>query len=174
MAAIAKGLPADMRTPSPLGTLLFENERTRVSDFRLSAGCSGGAARHEFPTLRWQVGDGVHKMVGEDGGKSDAAEVSDKQVFWAEAGTSFRCTNAHASNEYRQVCWEFKQPPKRSEAKVRELLGSAIYPTNVGTSMVFENAYCRVWDFFLEPGEGDWAVPHHHVAESGRPAERSC
>eukprot|EP00928_Gymnodinium_smaydae_P065954 TRINITY_DN49017_c0_g1_i1.p1 TRINITY_DN49017_c0_g1~~TRINITY_DN49017_c0_g1_i1.p1 ORF type:complete len:253 (+),score=44.89 TRINITY_DN49017_c0_g1_i1:60-761(+) len=165
MAAIAKGFPVDKRIAGRLGTLLFENERTRIFDFRLPAGSSGGVARHEFPTLRWQVGAGVHQMIGEDGSKTERAEVADKQVFWVEAGAPFQSFNAHGSREYRQVCWEFKEPPKRSEAEVRARLSSAIYPTEVGTAMLLDNAHCRVWDFFLEPGEGDYAAPHHHVLD---------
>ena len=92
-----------------------------------------------------------------------------------EAGAPFRCRNALTAVEYRQVCWEFKQPPKRSEAEVQTLLGSAIYPTTVGTAMLFENAHCRVWDFFLEPGEGEiWCCmwQSRFCPESGGAAKR--
>jgi len=142
-------------------TVLFENDRIRISDFRLPPGASGGLLEHNLPTVRWQVGTGLH-LLNDDRAPT---QVEDKRVFWMEVGDPFVCTNAHASNEYRQICWEFKQSPKRTEAEVRALLDGALYSTDVGTTLLFENAYCRVWDFFLEPGAGDLAVPHHHVLD---------
>jgi hypothetical protein len=148
------------------GTLLFENERMRITDFRLPPGASGGLAKHGYPTVRWQVGDGLLQVLDSECGATAAATaVADKHVDWVDAGLSFLVTNAHASEEFRQVCWEFKQPPRRTEAEVRQLLDAAIYTTDVGTALLFENQYCRVWDFFLEPGEGDIGQPHHHVLD---------
>jgi len=129
-------------------TVLFENDRIRVSDFRLPPGASGGLAEHTFPTVRWQVGAGLHQLNEASG----SSPVEDKHVFWMEVGDPFVCTNLHTGDEYRQVCWEFKQPPKRTEAAVRDLLRGALYSTDVGTTMLFENAYCRVWDFFSRAG----------------------
>jgi hypothetical protein len=140
-------------------TVLFENDRIRISDFRLAPGESGGLAEHLHPTIRWQVGNGMHQR-----GNEAPSSVADKHIFWVDAGSAFVCTNCGES-EYRQICWELKQAPKRDEAEVRRLLDSALYSTDVGTELLFENAYCRVWDFFLEPGAGDLAVPHHHVLD---------
>ena len=74
-------------------------------------------------------------------------------------------TGNAGEGEWRQVCWEFKQRPRRSEAAVRALLSSAIYTTCVGTDLLFENEYCRAWDFYLPPGGGDAGEPHHHVLD---------
>jgi len=145
--------------------LLFENARMRIVDFRLAPGVRGGLAKHEFPTLRWQVGDCLHQRLRPGSGEEDAVAVCDKEVFWCERGSPYECVNAHPTDEYRQICWSFKQPPKRDNAQVRELLDSAIYSTDVGTTLAFENEYCRAWDFFLEPGGGDQSVPHHHVLD---------
>ena len=93
-----------------------------------------------------------------------AERVADKRVTWAEAGSGFTVCNA-GEGEWRQVCWEFKQRPRRSEAAVRALLSSAIYTTCVGTDLLFENEYCRAWDFYLPPGGGDAGEPHHHVLD---------
>ena len=93
-----------------------------------------------------------------------AERVADKRVMWAEAGSGFTVCNA-GEGEWRQVCWEFKQRPRRSEAVVRALLSSAIYTTCVGTDLLFENEYCRAWDFYLPPGGGDAGEPHHHVLD---------
>ena len=101
-----------------------------------------------------------------DAGQSCVAELppADKRVTWAEAGSGFTVCNA-GEGEWRQVCWEFKQRPRRSEAVVRALLSSAIYTTCVGTDLLFENEYCRAWDFYLPPGGGDAGEPHHHVLD---------
>ena len=93
-----------------------------------------------------------------------AEHVADKRVTWAEAGSGLTVCNA-GKGEWRQVCWEFKQRPRRSEAVVRALLSSAIYTTCVGTDLLFENEYCRAWDFYLLPGGGDAGEPHHHVLD---------
>ena len=77
-----------------------------------------------------------------------AERVADKRVTWAEAGSGFTVCNA-GEGEWRQVCWEFKQRPRRSEAEVHALLSSAIYTTCVGTDLLFENEYCRAWDLVL-------------------------
>lgn len=138
---------------------LFENARLLISDLRLAPGQSGGAGRHDFPTLRWQVGDGMHRLEG-----APPAAVKDKATFWVEPGQPFRVENCGES-EYRQICWEFKCAPQRSEDTVRKLLDNAKFTTDVGTELLFENAYCRVWDFCLPPGGGDPNEPHHHVLD---------
>ena len=139
-------------------SVLFENDRIRISDMRLPPNTSGGLAKHEYPTVRWQVNEGVHNREGIE------SQVPDKKVFWVNPGESFLVTNV-GQNEYRQVTWEFKQPPKYSQAQVQALLDKAIFSTKVGTSLLFENSYCRVWDFYLEPGEGNFSDVHHHVLD---------
>ena len=147
-----------------LTRVLLENQRVRISDFRLAAGALGGIERHEFPTIRWQVDDGRHQVKERSAdGFAEPADVADKTVFWVDRGEPFCCINA-GDDEYRQICWELKEPPTRTEAQVRQRLAKALYSTDVGTSLLFENEYCRVWDFFLEPGAGD-GQPHHHVLD---------
>jgi mannose-6-phosphate isomerase-like protein (cupin superfamily) len=140
---------------------LFQNARLQISDMRLAPGQSGGLDRHEFPTLRWQVGDGMHRLEG-----APPAPVKDRETFWVEPGQPFRVENC-GNSEYRQICWEFKSAPKRSEEAVRKLLASAKFSTDVGTKLLFENEYCRAWDFCLPPGGGDPNEPHHHVLDYG-------
>ena len=125
--------------------LLFENERIRVSDFRLSPGARGGTGSHPYPTIRWQVGDGCHILEHNGADSSIPAVVDDKSVLWIDAGDPFQCFNSHSSAEYRQICWEIKQPPRHTEDEVRAMLDGAIYSTEVGTTLLFENRFCRVW-----------------------------
>ena len=146
-------------------TLLFENARIRISDFRLPPGVTGGHT-HEHPALRWQVcRPGEAPAIANLLDAEAPTTIADKAVFWQDQGQHFSCTNAHERDEFRQIVWEFKQPPRRSPERVRQLLDSAVYSTEVGTSLLFENEYCRAWDFYLEPGEGDIADAHHHVLD---------
>ena len=114
--------------------------------------CGVDIARKEFykatpsrDTIAASVCDAGQSCVAE---LPPAEHVADKRVTWAEAGSGLTVCNA-GKGEWRQVCWEFKQRPRRSEAVVRALLSSAIYTTCVGTDLLFENEYCRAWDFFI-------------------------
>eukprot|EP00747_Dinoflagellata_sp_TGD_P016879 gnl/TRDRNA2_/TRDRNA2_125436_c0_seq3.p1 gnl/TRDRNA2_/TRDRNA2_125436_c0~~gnl/TRDRNA2_/TRDRNA2_125436_c0_seq3.p1 ORF type:complete len:389 (+),score=46.73 gnl/TRDRNA2_/TRDRNA2_125436_c0_seq3:4-1170(+) len=152
--------------------VLFENPRVRVSDFRLAPGRTSVPFKSEYPAVRWQVGDGLHKL-SIDRGDAAVEKVYDKQVFWQDKGTTWSITNDRTDRSradvYRQMIFEIKQPPKYSEEKVAHLLKNAIYTTNVGTELLFENKYCRVWDFYLEPGgpkEKDiLETVHHHTMD---------
>lgn len=142
-----------------LPTLLFENERVRVSDLRLSPGESIQTTTLSFHTVRWQVDEGHHK--GPDG---RPVKVDDKSVIFDEPGTKCDIENV-GKDAYRQVWFEIKKEPKRTDEEVQKLLSEAIYTTDVGTKLLLENRWCRVWDFYLEPGEGDPSEPHHHVLD---------
>jgi hypothetical protein len=67
----------------------------------------------------------------------------------------------------QKIWFEIKQQrPRRSEEETQELLARAIYTTNnVGTELLFKNHWFRVWDFYLEAGEGDPTLPHHYVLD---------
>uniref|UniRef100_A0A7M5XG82 Uncharacterized protein n=1 Tax=Clytia hemisphaerica TaxID=252671 RepID=A0A7M5XG82_9CNID len=66
----------------------------------------------------------------------------------------------------RQILFDIIHEPKYTEEEVKDLLSKAIYPPNVGTELLFENRYCRVWDFYLEPDGGDpLKNAHHHVLD---------
>lgn len=140
-------------------TLLFANERVRVSNFILPSGETARCA-HAGPTVRWQVGGALHER---DGAAPVAAR--DKDVSFEPAGSSFELSNRCSSNS-RQIIFELLQPPKHTEAEVADLLARAIHPTDVGTSLLLENEFVRVWDFFLPPGAGDPSTnTHHHVLD---------
>jgi hypothetical protein len=100
--------------------------------------------------------------------------VPDKKVFFEETGTVCKIQNgattkrseSDSSNStalFRQIWFEIKQEPTRSEEATKRILSDAIYTTDVGTELLLENRYCRVWDFSLPPGGGDPHEPHHHV-----------
>jgi len=46
------------------------------------------------------------------------------------------------------------------------MFAKAIYSTDVGTELVFENELCQCWDFYLDPSEGGGAdTVHHHCLD---------
>jgi hypothetical protein len=141
-----------------LPKLLFENERVRVSDLRLSVGESIQTTL-SLPTVRWQVDEGCHK-----GPNGHPVKVDDKHVVFDESGTKCDIENA-GKDAYRQVWFEIKKEPSRTEEEVQKVLSEAVYTTDVGSKLLLENRWCRVWDFYLEPGEGDPSAPHHHVLD---------
>ena len=141
------------------GRMLFENERVQVCDLRLQPG-EEHVVEHRWPTVRWQVEPGKHRLNG-----GESCEVKDKEVFFVEAGDSWHIVNDDKESEYRQITFALKQPPRRTEEETREILDNALYRTDVGTELLFENRLCRVWDFALGPGEGDPNDAHHHVLD---------
>jgi len=136
---------------------LFENERLRISDFRLPA-AAVTTVSHTWPTVRWQVGQGSHMLNG------DCAPVLDKQVHFVESNSKWFLENV-GEDIYRQVVFELLQPPMRSEDEVKSILTAAKYSTDVGTELLFENSLCRCWDFYLKPGGGDPAEVHQHTMD---------
>jgi hypothetical protein len=153
--------------------LLFENSRVRVSDLRLA---KGDSIRHtlEYPTVRWQVDEGIQLITDQWSNpvvsEVDACEepitkiIPDKTVIFDNPKTECHIENG-GNSLFRQVWFEIFQEPRRSEEETRRILSSAIYTTDVGTELLFENRYCRVWDFYLEPDAGDPSKPHHHVLD---------
>eukprot|EP00414_Alexandrium_minutum_P002196 CAMPEP_0113823224 /NCGR_PEP_ID=MMETSP0328-20130328/2635_1 /TAXON_ID=39455 /ORGANISM="Alexandrium minutum" /LENGTH=251 /DNA_ID=CAMNT_0000791163 /DNA_START=91 /DNA_END=847 /DNA_ORIENTATION=- /assembly_acc=CAM_ASM_000350 len=150
---VRKALSAGGPRPPPL------RERAREGlGLQAGAGASG-EADHVFPTVRWQVGVGSHDLG------SGLELVQDRQVFFVEAGQRWQLRNA-GPDVYRQVLFEIKQPPKYTAEQVKERLARARYSTDVGTALLFDNHLCRVWDFYLEPGEGNpLENTHHHVLD---------
>ena len=113
-------------------TILFENERLRVSNFILPSGDKISCV-HPYNTIRWQVGTALHQKNDDD-----PEESGDKAVVFINAGATFYLANRCSVNS-RQIHFELKQEPKHTEAEVADLLSRAIYPTNVGTELLFEN-----------------------------------
>ena len=113
-------------------TLLFENERVRVSNFILQSG-DKVLCDHQYNTIRWQVGTALHQKNDDD-----PEESVDKSVTFINAGTKFDLAN-RCSIDSRQIVFELKKEPKHTEEEVANLLSKAIYPTNVGTKLLLEN-----------------------------------
>lgn len=139
-----------MKTPK----VLFNNDRICVSDLRLSPGESSKVT-FAHPTIRWQVDDGLNKT----------GLIPDKQVYFQEVESTSELENVSDTKILRQVWFEIKKEPRRSEEETKALLSEAVYSTDVGTELLFENRWCRVWDFYLDIGEGDPSMPHHHVLD---------
>ena len=80
-------------------TVLFSNERIRVSDFRMP--CSAHVViEHTVATIRWQVDDHGHRLT--ESTSADAQDlvagtceevcVADRTVFYVEPGTRWDLT----------------------------------------------------------------------------------
>ena len=52
-----------------------------------------------------------------------------------------------------------------AQAEVEALLARAVWPTDVGTALLFENEWCRAWDFTFPPGGGDDRAVHQHCLD---------
>ena len=53
--------------------------------------------------------------------------------------------------------------PRHSEEEIKDMFAKAMYSTDVGTDLLFENRLCRCWDFYLGPSEGGGIdTVHHH------------
>jgi hypothetical protein len=160
---------ASAMTASSALRQLFENDRIRVCDLRLMQGESIRRTL-EYPTIRWQVDEGI-QLVKDDGNSVTATNegpltkvIRDKTVIFEDPDTVCDIQNG-ANGVFRQVWFEIKQKPKRTEEETQKRLNNAIYSTDVGTELLFENKYCRVWDFYLNPDGGDPTKPHHHVLD---------
>mmetsp|Transcript_63798 Transcript_63798/g.183253 ORF Transcript_63798/g.183253 Transcript_63798/m.183253 type:complete len:330 (-) Transcript_63798:203-1192(-) len=133
---------------------LFANERLMVSNLCLPPGASA-TFQHMRPTVHWQVGDGEHNLNG-------VREcVPDKHVSFVD-GEAW-CIRNEGPDDYRQMVFEILQRPHRSEEQVQQILAAAKYPASVGTTLLFENQWCRCWDFYLTPGES--TNVHQHTMD---------
>jgi hypothetical protein len=139
-------------------SLLFENDRIKVYDFRLPPRQQHATILHRKPTIRWQVDAGQHRLKVENDAVSTSCEetVQDRHVWYVEPGTTWHLTNTNAKEEeYRQIVFELQSDSsKYSQAKINELFGNTKFSTDVGTCLKFENHLVRVWDFYLQPGQG--------------------
>jgi len=127
-------------------------------------GTAEAVFKAQWPTIRWQVDPGQH-WLSINGAEAELSDVADREVFWLDPGVTWQLSNA-GLGIYRQIVFEIMQAPKHSEAQIQELLKKAIYSTDVGTKLLLENRFCRVWDFYLEPGQGDPDLKHHHVMDN--------
>jgi hypothetical protein len=146
--------------PATCSRELFRNKRLAVADFVLPAGHTCTIV-HPKTTVRMQAGAGQHALTFD--GKDADTHVRDKQVFFVEAGERWRLANL-GDGGYRQIVFEFQEPgPKHTEAEIEAMLKAAVYPTTVGTALLLDNPWCRVWDFSLAPGEEN--ETHQHVMD---------
>ena len=101
--------------------------------------------------------------------RNAAAEVVEVAAAAADDGSSDNdVDNINEKNMmiYRQIWFEIKgDKPKYTEKEIQHKLSKSIYPSNVGTKLLFENCWCRVWDFYLEPDGGNPNEPHHHCLD---------
>jgi len=83
--------------------------------------------------------------------------------------TNINNTTCRYRYRYRQILFEIKQPPKYDQEQVDHMLQTSRqlgFSPDVGTELLLDNKFCRVWDFYLEPGEGGGPeFIHHHTMD---------
>ncbi len=87
-------------------TVHVDNDRTRVTEYRFAPGDATGWHRHEFDYVITPVTDGRVRIVGRDGGTSEAEMVAGRSYF-REAGVEHDVVNA-GPGELRFVEVEWK------------------------------------------------------------------
>ncbi len=87
-------------------TVHVDNQRTRVTEYRFAPGDATGWHRHEFDYVITPVTDGRVRIVGPDGGTSEAEMVAGRSYF-REAGVEHDVINA-GPGELRFVEVEWK------------------------------------------------------------------
>ena len=160
-----------------VGTVkLFENEQVRVWDMCVEPGASTGFHRHEHDYVFCQIGTGkcttrvVDAATGAVTDNTTVATVPSRSVTFRAASEQdpaiHSLWNASQADNYRQILVEFlEEAPRLSEAEVLARLSLARYTTDVGSTLLFENARCRVWDFSLGPHSGRELPWHHHTLD---------
>lgn len=174
-----------------LGVMIFENERIRVwdrvvdpagPDGNFSGGCTGWH-RHEHDYCFMNVhgcADGqtaLDQMTpeGEIVRQSDSTNpIREKAVLFMkgvshETPAIHNLYNASTKGRLRQINVEFLETkPRHSEKEVEAMFQRAAalgYSTDVGTTLLFENDRCRVWDFSLAPHSGESRPFHVHTLD---------
>lgn len=166
----------DPRNPTPdVGTVkLFENERIRVWDMCVEPGGDTSFHKHVHDYIFLQIGDGlcttesVDPVTGEVSASGIVSTVSAKSCTWSasseETPKIHRLSNAHPTDNYRQILIEFlEDAPRHTEDEITACLQNAMSTTEVGSGLLFENDRCRVHDFSLAPQSGEDLPVHHHT-----------
>ena len=143
------GDDASTRTTS----VLLENEWLRVLDSRLPKHAKQAIVRCVVPTVQWQV--------------LSALEPTPRPTFCTPGETlSFaHGGRGNADQERRDIIFEILQEPKLTEAEVRARLAAPMYSTDIGSTLLFENRYCRLWDFMSAKGGMDGKHFHQHALD---------
>jgi beta-alanine degradation protein BauB len=76
-------------------TLLIDNERVRVTEWRFAPGAATGWHRHEFDYVVLPMLDGVLELVGPDDVRT-RAELKQGAPYFRQAGVEHDVINANA------------------------------------------------------------------------------
>jgi beta-alanine degradation protein BauB len=93
-------------TPAAVPTVMIDNDRTRVTEWRFAPGAATGWHRHEMDYVVVPVMDGTLKIVDKDG-TENLAELKDGIPYFREVGVEHDVINAN-DYEFAFVEIEFK------------------------------------------------------------------
>jgi quercetin dioxygenase-like cupin family protein len=97
---------SDAVRPAARPTVLIDNERTRVTEWRFAPGAATGWHRHEMDYVVVPIGDGRLRIVTGPGEES-VAELRNGVPYFRAAGVEHDVINA-SDAEYAFVEVEFK------------------------------------------------------------------
>jgi quercetin dioxygenase-like cupin family protein len=97
---------SDATRPAARPTVLIDNERTRVTEWRFAPGAATGWHRHEMDYVVVPIGDGRLRIVTGPGEES-VAELRNGVPYFRAAGVEHDVINASGA-EYAFVEVEFK------------------------------------------------------------------
>ena len=81
-------------TQQAVATVLTENERTRVTEWRFAPGAATGWHRHEYDYVVVPMLDGRLKLIT-DGGREDIAELKAGVRYFRNVGVEHDVINAN-------------------------------------------------------------------------------
>jgi quercetin dioxygenase-like cupin family protein len=84
-----------MTNKKALATLLVDNERVRVTEWRFAPGAATGWHRHALDYLVVPMNDGALELVGPDGARS-RAQLKQGVPYFRNAGVEHDVINANA------------------------------------------------------------------------------
>jgi quercetin dioxygenase-like cupin family protein len=76
-------------------TILIDNERVRVTEWRFAPGAATGWHRHEMDYVVVPLADGVLELIGPDGART-RAELRKGAPYFRSAGVEHDVINANA------------------------------------------------------------------------------
>jgi beta-alanine degradation protein BauB len=80
--------------PAAVPTVMIDNDRTRVTEWRFAPGAATGWHRHEMDYVVVPVMDGTLKIVGKDG-TENLAELKDGIPYFRQVGVEHDVINAN-------------------------------------------------------------------------------
>eukprot|EP00929_Paragymnodinium_shiwhaense_P101772 TRINITY_DN64945_c0_g1_i1.p1 TRINITY_DN64945_c0_g1~~TRINITY_DN64945_c0_g1_i1.p1 ORF type:complete len:266 (-),score=11.57 TRINITY_DN64945_c0_g1_i1:240-1037(-) len=127
--------------------LLLENHRLRILKCTLAAGVAAHV-EHAVPTARWRVLDRTHATPA---------------PIFCRAGEAIHLDNTRGGQPMKEVVFQILQQPQRTSAELQAWESTRRWSGDLGTDMMLENEYCKLWDFRMLSHGGSPYDFHQHM-----------